>query len=1100
MVARHVAVGVPGDGEVAVHIVDAVLLHGRLDADDRRGDLADGRLRGRFGGGLGGGLGRRFRRRFGRRGRRGGRGLRRLEGKAHVRGLAVRRSAVDRHGGDAQGVDLALAHVARAQRGGGGGELLRVERLPHAVEDLYQIVVHVAAGSPADGQRAFRHVLDAIDADALHRIDGHRGDADLAGCGRGRGGGHRRGRGRGSGRRRRRALEGELQMRPTRVVHGAVLGNGAHGDGIDHAFVHGGKREVAAGVGHLLGNEGVAGAVGHAHVVGGHVAIGAPGEVHAARGGIQIVDAAGHGVDRRNAQHGRADLAGRGRGRGGGHGRGRGLDVGGRAVGEEQLLRLHRSHAADLQPRRALEQLHGRLGDGAEVAGDVGVVVVQFAQAALQGGHAVVGIAALQRDVAAVFRRAGGEESILQRGCGRAGLPQAQLGLQALDGGDGGVVVGAAGRALIVVEGLEALVQFTHAVAGVALFHVDVAGAVARGGGVEPLQRLAGGGAAAGKAVLLLEEGHGLLGARAVDAVRAVGQITQFTQAVLQNGHAQAGVAAIERLVGVVGGRVIAEEQVLQFRRGHAVDAEAPVHQIGLEQTHGVLRVGAEDAVGIVVEIAKVDEALLQGAHILAAAAARERAVFLLRLKHVGAGLLARDLPGGGKAGDGARLLRRLRRGLVAKVEGGHFAARPAVGFKVFGVKVGVEGHEAAHGLQAQAGERVALLGKFRKVKAVEGGQFARIDIYAVDLARAAVEQEQALGADGKLRHARAQGGEHAPGHLRRVEDLEAVLPDRLGDVIELALQHGEVRDAEIDELHFARVQRLHAQQALAAEAHEGVVCVKRGGGNFAGVFGKGPGAVVVEQRALIRLQRGDHALRQQAQVHDVAAGRGHLRGRGLYHRAACVDLQTHQRRGRERGDVVDRVARHRAGMQGVVRQRRLAQVGKVEAHQRAAEVAQLLAGQIQHFLLVHMDDLRGVLLGHRTFIAGQIQAALTVHIGADAARGAGQDGRVARVQRRRAHLGSRLPHRAPRSGRGRDGQQQAQRQRQSQEARECFAFHTVPLHFGIGLPLRRSPPGGGSVFCRFSPCQILPKSFHLAFACILARMCYNEGNRTYVR
>ena len=257
---------------------------------------------------------------------------------------------------------------------------------------------------------------------------------------------------------------------------------------------------------------------------------------------------------------------------------------------------------------------------------------------------------------------------------------------------------------------------------------------------------------------------------------------------------------------------------------------------------------------------------------------------------------------------------------------------------------------------------------------------------------------------------------------------------------------------------------------------------------------------MVVEQRALIRLQRGDHALRQQAQIHDVAAGRGHLRGRGLYGRAACVDLQTHQRRGRERGDVVDRVARHRAGMQGVVRQRRLAQVGKVEAHQRAAEVIQLLTGQIEYFRLVHMDDLHGVLLGHRALIAGQIQAALAVHIGADAACRAGQDDRVARVQRRRAHFGSRLPCRAPRSGCGRDGQQQAQRQRQGHEARECFAFHTVSLHFGIGLPLRRRPPGGSSVFCRFSPCQILPKSFHLAFACILARMCYNEVKRTYVR
>ena len=192
----------------------------------------------------------------------------------------------------------------------------------------------------------------------------------------------------------------------------------------------------------------------------------------------------------------------------------------------------------------------------------------------------------------------------------------------------GGVVVGAAGRALIVVEGLEALVQLAHAIARVALFHVDIAGAVARAGGVEALQRLAGGAAVAGEAVLLLEEGHSLLRARTVDAVRAVGQIAQFAQAILQNGHAQAGIAALEGFIGIVSGEVLAKEHVLQFRGGHAVDGKAAADQVGLQKAHGILRVGAEDAVGVVVKIAQLDEALLQGAHGLATAAARERAVF----------------------------------------------------------------------------------------------------------------------------------------------------------------------------------------------------------------------------------------------------------------------------------------------------------------------------------------------------------------------------------------------------------------------------------------------------------------------------------------
>ena len=863
-------------------------------------------------------------------------------------------------------------------------------------------------------------------------------------------------------------------MRPAGIIHGAVDGDRAHGDGVKRAFLQRGKREVAAGVGHLLRDDGIAGAVGHAHVVGGHVAIGAPGETHAAGRAVEVVDAAGNGVDGRNADLRRADVARSGRGRGGGHGRGRGLHVDGRTVGEEQLLRLHRGHAGDVQAGRILEQLHSRLGDGTEVAGDVGVVVVQIAQAALQVGHAAVGIAALQSDVAAVFRNAGGEEPVLQRRGSRARLPQAQFGLQALDGGDGSVVIGAAGRALQVVQRLEPLVQFAHAVAGVALFQVDIAGAVARVRGVEPLQRLAGGVPAAGETVFLLEQRHGFLRALAVDAVRAVGQVAERAQAILQNGHAQAGVAAAERFIGIVSGEVAAEEHFLQLRRGHAVDGKAAVGEVGLQKAHGILRIGAEDAVGVVVEVAQINEALLQGAHGLAAAAARERAVLLLRLEHIRAGLFAFDRPGSRQADDGARFLFPVG-GFLAEIEGGHFAARPAVGFEIFGRKDGVEVDKAAHGLEAQAVQRIAVLGKFGKVTAVEGAQFARLQIDAIDLARAFIQREEAFRAGGELRHARAQRGEHAPRHLRGVELLEAALAGGRGNVIEFTAQSGKVLNAEIDEFHIAGLQRLHAQKAFGAEAQKGLVRIGRGGGHIAGVFGEGSGAMVVQKRALPGLQRGDHALGQQIERGDIAAGRGHLRG-GSLRAGAVVDLQAHQRRGIDGGDVIDRVARDRAGAQHVVGQRRLAQVVKVQAHQRAAEIFDLLARQIEDFLFVHMDDLRGVLQRHRALVAGQVQSALAVHIGADAVRSSGQGRLLARVERARSHGGRRLFRQAPGSGHGRNTQHQAQRQ--CQGARKSFPFHTIPLRFGMSLPFRRLPAGGGSVFCRFSPARFCQNHF----------------------
>ena len=633
-------------------------------------------------------------------------------------------------------------------------------------------------------------------------------------------------------------------MRPAGIVHGAVFRNRAHGNGIDRVLRERRGGEIAGSIGHLLRKQRVAGAVGNAHIVGLHVAVGAPGEVDAVHRRVEVIDAAGNRVDGRNADYGHAHIARRGRGRSGGNRRGRGLDVNGRVVGEQKLLRLHGSHASDIQTRGILEQFHRRFGHRAEVAGDVGVIIAQVAQAALQGGHAVVGIAALQGDIAAVLGRVRGKQPALQRRRGNARLRKAYFGLEAADGGHGGVVEGAAGRALIVVQFLEALVELAHAVARIALFHIDIALAGARAGSIEPLQRFARGRSGGGQAVFLLEDGHGLLRTLAVDAVRAVGQEAQAAQAVLHDGNAQAGVAARKGLVGVVGGQVFVKEHILQLRRGHAVDREAAVGQVCLQKPHGVLRVRAKDAVGIVVEVAQFNQALLQGAHGFAAAAARERAVFFLGFEHVHGGVLIRHRPDGDQMH--ALLGIGLFRGRFAKGEGRRGLAVPAFGLQVFGRKYAVEVDLAAHGLQTQAGKRVAVRSQAFQVAAIVQLQRTFLDVGAIDFARALVEQEQRLGAGGNLRHFPFQRGHHAPRHLRGVKRLEAALAGHGADVINHAVQIYKILDAEINKLHFAAGQRLDAQHPLAAQAQIGFFRIERVRGKFPRILGKTAGALVV--------------------------------------------------------------------------------------------------------------------------------------------------------------------------------------------------------------------------------------------------------------
>ena len=185
---------------------------------------------------------------------------------------------------------------------------------------------------------------------------------------------------------------------------------------------------------------------------------------------------------------------------------------------------------------------------------------------------------------------------------------------------------------------------------------------------------------------------------------------------------------------------------------------------------------------------------------------------------------------------------------------------------------------------------------------------------------------------------------------------------------------------------------------------------------------------------------------------------------------------RAHQRHGGEGRDVIHGIPRHRAGAQYIVCQRRLAQVGKVEAHQRAAEVFHFLAREIEDFLFIHMDDLRGVLQAHCAVIAGQVQPSLAVHIGANAARGPPPGPlhrpRTARGRPHRKPSAPAVPTRWPAPGRTASGTAPLPRRVQMLSV----SYSSPP--FRNGLPFRRSAHGHGSVFSRFSPAKFYQNFF----------------------
>ena len=907
--------------------------HGTFHAvEGREADLRNADV-GRLHGGLSGRFGRGFGRGFGGGRRRAG--ILHRQGEAHELHAGIVDGAVGGDGVHEQGVDLALLHQVGADAGllvgGVGGEHDPVA----LVVDLHAVAGHLALGVPVQGGYAGLEVADAA-LFALDGLDGDHWDADMADVV----GGLRLGR-----------MDAAHAQRGAGHVRGvAVLGIGGDPQRVDLVILQGGHRhaqvgeqDVAVHVDHAVG-------IGDAGVEGLDVALHTPGEV-GRLGGIvvdveDVVLAVMVGVqgDHRHADDG-------------------GLDVHGRVVREQQLLRAHGGHAAGGQADLLLEQGDGVLGGAAVVAGGAAGHVVQRDQALLQGQHAAVLVAAAQYDEAGGLGGVFGEQRLLHGDGGVAGLGQARGALEHADGGGGVGGVGAAHAALQIIELLEPVVQLAHAIAGVVAIEVDVGGAAVGAVGVQGDQRVAGRAVVHGQTVLRLEQLHGLLGAAAVDAVGFVGHVAQIAQPFLQDLHPQAARAAIERHIGIIGIQAAGEDQALQLGVGDAVHF---LIEIALQQAHRVLGAGSKDAVHLVIIVAQVQQRLLDGAHRVAAAAAGEGGVLRGGLEQipglflaVHAELFQEHEPGFSALGVGLKFDEAERR-LVADL-----------------FKLGVHVQLAAHALDAQAGELEvggqAVGGQIAEV--VELLQRAGLQVDLVeDVVRGQDEQPVLRGR--QLAGQAHLGGRHdLPGHGLGVIRLEAHGAAGVGEVVDPVVHGGEGHDVGIHMLRGVAAGRAHVEAAVAGGEQLVFLGQTARAGPFAGVDLEVAGLGHENHRAGVVHQLKDQALAGDVQALDGLVGRVGVADEEVRHALA------HQLRAVLGEDVIQIVAQQRRGIH-VAQEQRFGVVFKVD-HVKVASFGILRRGaEIQHAIGVDGQHALRFRLVDRILAARQEQAARAVHIG----------------------------------------------------------------------------------------------------------------------
>ncbi len=872
--------------------------------------------------------------------------------------------AVDRDGVHEQRVLLALIEGVGVDRGLLVGGVRAQEDAVALVANLPVVAGDVALGVPAQRDDARLHVVDAA-LHAGHGLDRDLGVADGADL-RHDGDLH--------------ALEAGGAARHVRGI--AVHRVGGDLDGVEHIVGqrrHGHARlrqhrpVVAVGVAVLVVD---------VHVVLGDRALGEPVEGDVAAGGAVVghaVDVVLHAIEVVEADDRLADVGRR--------------HVDGGVRREQQLLRAHGGHARGLEADLHLEQLHGLLGGLAEAARDLAVIVAQLLQAALQALHAAVLVAAAQRDVAGGLRRVVGEQRPEHRHGGLTGLAQARRALEHADsrGGLGGVA--AAHGAFEVVQVAQAVVQLAHAIARVAGIQVDEAGAAVGPVGVEQLQSLARGLIVHGQAVFLLEQLHGLLGARPEDAVRDVGQIAQLAQALLHADNAQAAAASGQLLVGIVGLEVAREDRALQIGVRHAVHDQP---QIVLEHFDGVLRAGAEDAVHVVVVVAEVVQRLLDGAHGVAAAAAVERGVLLDGLELV---------PRGGLAGDGE---------LLDQIEGrlGHLG----LGAELDEGEVGLGGvlrqlrvhvQLAAHGFNLQPRDAVAV-GDAVAAEigvALVHGERALGGVHGVDgVVRA--EHEQRVGAGGQLALHGRLGREHHVGGLGGGVVLHQPHgASGVGEVVDHAVHPGVGQHVAVQELGAVVEGVAEVEVALVGEVHLVVLRQQAASGQRGHVGLKLPGLAHVHERPGLIHQLDHHALGGQVQPVDGL-------GRGVDRLGAHVlEQRAHEHLAVGVGDVADGVRRLHAGRMYVARHARFLVGRQVDLIEALGPVGLVLA-QEHHAIGVGGEDAVGAGLVDGVAATGQVEVAASVHIGGNGAAAAHGIGlRRSEAQRRQAQREQQEKH-----------------------------------------------------------------------------------------
>ena len=846
--------------------------------------------------------------------------------------------AVYRYGAHGQRVYLISVETGKRQAEGRGAVngVIGKHGIVVIVGHSVLVALHAAIRAPAEGQRVACNGVYAVHA--FNVAAGGRDDqavdlADLVRIGFNAGAAH------------------EVNVGVGIADQLAVLGMRGHGDGIAAVGVQLQQRHGDSGHLRILA-VGVyrAFVVGDADVVAFNGAAGEPGDIDAAIHGVAVADLIQAILEARvGAQHDLriADLFGH-------------IILG--SLGAEQIFeRVGVSLARLLHAGQVLEVTHHFLGLAVEIAVRALNGIAERLEAFLHLGNAVVIVAAAQRDVTAVFRRAACKQLLLHGGGRNTGLLEAHFLLEAAQRLNGSAVVAAADLAFEVVQLFQALVQLAHAIAGIAPSQVNVAGAAGSGIGIELAQRFGIGHAGLAEVVFGLEQLHGGFGAHAEDAVRVIGQIAQVAQPLLHFSHAQAAVANRKPAIGVVGGQLAGENIAL---KRFVCSAGHGIAELGLRQLYGALGAPAENAVDIVVVIAQVMQRLLNGGNRIAAAAAPQRGILFRRLEQVGNRLFILDLVGTQQY-QARRAVRHILRGGINEREGGQ-----RVGFAQHAVDIQL----AADGLNTVAVQLLtAAYGiALERRQRCKAAQIAGGGVYGVDLV-VLPEHEELVIAGSQLRIYVCGLGDGLPEHIVRIEALERQRRRAAGKVINGVVDDRPVLHAGIHQRGREGAVFLHIQAVGVGQVDLERVIGVDALGNIAAVGHEAAAHRILYVRACAVLHRADDAV--AANIHALKR----LAGREGSGRAAAIQAVGAQLRAVRTRNVIHRVL-IQAGRIGIVRYGGLGKAVQVQAHQVA--LSRTAIREEQNAVSVDGDDPCGLGGVHRRAYAGDVDVAVAIHKG----------------------------------------------------------------------------------------------------------------------